>query len=548
MKRYQYRPIADLSTELCAGLARLKRGYIDSAESLTEMLNDEIEYPYDFVVFRITGYRPPASGDMPAMVGRLLKDDLKTLILELCNSFPLLTSAYSEPIYDLPAAVSRFNVSSKTIQRWMRRGLVARRLVYPDGRRRLAFLEGSIERFIGRHSKRVRQSAAFSKMTSQERADIIRRARRLGAIRGAPLVEVCRRISRKINRSVETIRQVIRTHDIQNPSEAIFKDATSMPDPVKTQIYMQFIQGASATKLAKEHDKSRNSIYRIVNQARAQRLASLRIDYIYNPQFDFDDAKEVILGPALALESPDETAPASGKDLPPYLRELYAVPLLTAQQERDLFRRYNYLKYLAHRLRDKIDMQSPSAGEINEVESLLVRANMVKNRIIRANLRLVVSIAKRHVTGPMTLFELVSDGNVSLMKAVERFDFARGHRFSTYASWAIMRNFAHTVPKEKHLMDRFATGIDDIVEIASALDKYDSDTFSVWDLRESINTVLDTLTPIERSILIDHFGLDSDGSVKTLEQLGRSLGLSKERVRQIELKALGKMRQILPPE
>ena len=81
---------------------------------------------------------------------------------------------------------------------------------------------------------------------------------------------------------------------------------------------------------------------------------------------------------------------------------------------------------------------------------------------MRANLRLVVSIAKRHVTPDQNFFELVSDGNMSLIRAVEKFDFSRGNKFSTYASWAIMKNFARTIPGEFKHRDRFRTSQDEM--------------------------------------------------------------------------------------
>ena len=85
------------------------------------------------------------------------------------------------------------------------------------------------------------------------------------------------------------------------------------------------------------------------------------------------------------------------------------------------------------------------------------KAEAARQRFIMANLRLVVSIAKRHVGPTENFFELVSDGNVSLIRAVEKFDFSRGNRFSTYASWAIMKNFARTIPDEHRYRDRFRT-------------------------------------------------------------------------------------------
>ena len=94
---------------------------------------------------------------------------------------------------------------------------------------------------------------------------------------------------------------------------------------------------------------------------------------------------------------------------------------------------------------------------MDEIERLYDQAVAVKNQIVRANLRLVVSIAKRHVGPTDNFFELVSDGNMSLIRAAEKFDYARGNKFSTYASWAIMKNFARTIPDEHRRRDRFRT-------------------------------------------------------------------------------------------
>src|SRR5262249_20060827 len=127
--------------------------------------------------------------------------------------------------------------------------------------------------------------------------------------------------------------------------------------------------------------------------------------------------------------------------LPPYLASLYDAPLLSREQEIHLFRKMNYQKYRASKLRESLDPTRAKAADLDEIERLQKEALDAKNQIIRANLRLVVSIAKKHVGSSNDFFELVSDGNMSLIRAVEKFDQARGFKFSTYASWAIMNNF-----------------------------------------------------------------------------------------------------------
>jgi RNA polymerase primary sigma factor len=273
---------------------------------------------------------------------------------------------------------------------------------------------------------------------------------------------------------------------------------------------------------------------------------------MYNPQFDLPNADELILGlpqaqadGAGAAAHPRTRAP---EDLPPYLKALYETPLLSAQRERDLFRRYNYLKYKADKLRAAIDINHVRTSHLRQIETLLLQASAVRNEITRANLRLVVSIAKKHTGGAQDLFELISDGNVPLMRAVEKFDYSRGNRFSTYASWAIIRNFARSVPHERFQLDRFATGQEDLLEVAAGLKSYDPNELNMGELRESIDVVLAQLSPRERAILIDHYGLDSARDAQTFEQLGKNMGLSKERVRQIEIAALKKLHKILYPQ
>ncbi|MCE5328340.1 MAG: sigma-70 family RNA polymerase sigma factor [Planctomycetaceae bacterium] len=551
MGKYAYKAMEEMAAELAAGLARLRKGYVDSAESLAMILDDDQEYPYDFVVFRLTGYRPRSidkSTPRP-MLGSRLRRDLLEMMIKICDSFDLRTGEYEEPAVDTQAVANRYNVSTKTVQRWRLRGLPTRRMIFPDGRKRIAFLESSLQRFISRQEGEVSRSVRFTQLSEQERRDIFRRAKRMALFTHCSLSDVAKRLAARSGRAMETIRYTLRNHDIEHPEDPIFPYLFApLNDQEKIAIYRGYLRGLAVPALAQRHHRTRGTIYRVVNEVRAQQLLKRSVNYVYSSQFDLPNADEIIMAAVPLDGDSSKPAPRPPSDLPPYLRALYDVPLLTSEGEKDLFRRYNYLKYKADKQRKGIDLNRVRTRKLREIEDLLLQSNVVKNQIIRANLRLVVSIAKKHVGKAQTLFELISDGNVSLMRAVEKFDYTRGNRFSTYASWAIIRNFARSVPKELYQLDRFATGNEEVLDIAASLRTYDPNELNLRELRESIDAVLTRLNPQERAILIDHYGLDPSGKSKTLEELGRQLGISKERVRQIELQAMKKLRGLMQPE
>ena len=207
-----------------------------------------------------------------------------------------------------------------------------------------------------------------------------------------------------------------------------------------------------------------------------------------------------------------------------------------------LFRHLNYLKYKAHLLAEELDPETSRAAELDRIDTLLDRAAKIKNEIVQANLRLVVSIAKRHLSLGQDLFEIISDGNVSLMRAVDKFDYTRGFKFSTYASWAIMKNYARSVPEQRRYRDRYQTGWDELLDSMDACYPDEDDSDHLAAVRGTLDRMLATLETRECSILRQRYGLDEPGQPQTLEQIGRRFGVSKERIRQLEARAITKLR------
>ncbi|MGE3818003.1 MAG: sigma-70 family RNA polymerase sigma factor [Isosphaeraceae bacterium] len=325
--------------------------------------------------------------------------------------------------------------------------------------------------------------------------------------------------------------------------------ASTRPAPLdevtKAQIHGKWRRGVAAEMLAEQYGRSVAVIDRAINEVRAIRILEQKHEYVDDPEFSAADAEAKFLGPVPANPSSRAgSKPRPPAGLPPYLASLYGdAPLLNREQEAHLFRKMNYLKYRVAKLRETLDPSRARATVLDEIERLQEEALAVKNQIIRANLRLVVSIAKKRVGPTGNFFELVSDGNMSLIRAVEKFDAGRGFKFSTYASWAIMKNFARTIPEEKTRRDRFVTGHDEMFEAAAdhrtAEHEYEIDQKRN---QETVQGMLGKLNDRERQILTSRFGLGG-ASERTLEQLGKELGITKERVRQIESRAQEKLRK-----
>ena len=283
--------------------------------------------------------------------------------------------------------------------------------------------------------------------------------------------------------------------------------------------------------------KSRRS--RKAHIARARRLLAADLTYIAHPSFDDLSAGDAILAPAPGLETPvlDRT-PVSRHD---HADSSHGTRIPAREQEAHMFREMNYLKYLACRIRDRIDPDSPAPGDLDEIERLQAEALKLKYQIVETHLRLVVAVAKKYVRAGYDLPERVSDGTFALMRAVDRFDFARGNRFSTYATWAVLSEFAHRDRRERLRRHRsIAPYQDSLAAPDSVSDQYE--TVEAQDeSRAVVERLLRRLDRRERRIIVNRNGI---GGVpeQTLKQISLDLGISKERVRQLEEGAHAKLR------
>ena len=292
-------------------------------------------------------------------------------------------------------------------------------------------------------------------------------------------------------------------------------------------------------------------------------------------------------------------AGATADPVKDYLKQIGKVSLLNAAQEVDLARRIEAGLYAEYKLKNRADEMT--SKERRELHFLAQDGQQAKNHLLEANLRLVVSLAKRYTGRGMQFLDLIQEGNLGLIRAVEKFDYTKGYKFSTYATWWIrqaitraMADQARTIRIPVHMVEvinklarvqrqmlqdlgreptpeELAKELDmtpekvvevqkygrepislhtplgedgdsefgDLIEDSEAIVPADAVSFTL--LQEQLHHVLDTLSEREAGVVSMRFGL-GDGQPKTLDEIGKVYGVTRERIRQIESKTMSKLR------
>jgi RNA polymerase primary sigma factor len=553
MRKIRNEELAQLLMEVRFAPARQRQKQIERTEQFLDSIEKDREYPFEFVCFKITGFRPKDEAGHRLLKGAELSNDLRIFIWKLSGQVAQPAGVQNQEFYTTKQLAKKLGVSTKTIDRWRRRGLKFRKLVFADKRKRISFPRVAMDKFLSEHPALAAKAGKFTRMSKEQKRDIIERAGQLSSQTQFSRQQIIRQIAKETGKGLETIRCALLKYQKSNPdkAEAIRKLKGRLETTESAEIDRLHRQGTGIAELMNKFDRSRSSIFRILKHRRIQALLAKKIEFIYSDEFAGENAQEDITGPREVLEILDKRLMPRKKEgaYVDYIENLKNAPVLNRQQEQDLFRRYNYLKYRAGQFREQIRKGHTRSANLDEVEQCLAEAEAIKELIIRANLRLVVSIAGRHTITGANIADLVSIGNVSLMQAVEKFDYTRGFRFSTYASWVITKDFARRLPGERIRADR-TVGAQ--AEIGEKQATSQTDIAAVERARNDlIQTVKNNLDSREQFVIINHFGLEGNlvrKNKKTLKQIGDELGVGKERVRQIELVALQKLRQTLSPE
>lgn len=279
----------------------------------------------------------------------------------------------------------------------------------------------------------------------------------------------------------------------------------------------------------------------------AKKLLQTEVKFIYSDEFKTISSEDARLEEIDRLPTRGQTPAKNHSDhYEPLacLGSALSEPLLSGDSEQHEFRRMNYFKFAANRLRSAINPQRPSKRNLAEIQRLLDEAAAARDRIVRANLRLVVANAGKYGSAGYGFEDLFSDGVLSLMEAIEKFNYRRGFRFSTYATHCIRRSFYRRIERQQKDRRRFLPTAPEILH--STPDREASDdgqsTADLLLVGQLLHRFNDCLSERERRIIEGRFGLGEQTRTHTLLELSGELGICKERVRQVEHRAIEKLR------
>ncbi len=267
-------------------------------------------------------------------------------------------------------------------------------------------------------------------------------------------------------------------------------------------------------------------------------------DFVASEDFDSASSEREILQDDFLSKCESESPKRSVKrlSLPPHLASLCEEQLLTPDQERQLFRRMNYLKYRAHVLLKGPNCSASSQWEIERALGLLRAADWYRDCIVKANVRLVISVVKKFVNPHCGFDDLLSDGIMALIRAVEKFDYQLGFRFSTYATQVVRRNsYRFVMDKQEERLKVSNSLSESGLDIAEDLVPSSMDEQRWNALRSHLGDLLSKLDRREKFIIRARFSLGGHRRVQTLQKLADCLHISKERVRQLEKRAMEKL-------
>lgn len=468
--RFRIAALDDLRRQLVYAPTEAKSRQLDACEALIASIESEQNYPEEFVIFRITGYRREGRIDTATLVGEALVADLATLVLRLSEDLALTPQSRPGGAVTLESLARRLGTSLRTIQRWRNLGLLQHWIDFPAEGRRVGCFARSIDAFAARCPELMAVRSRRTRVDDEERAALIARATAMRAERAASLTTISRRLAEESGRAAETIRQILQRHDA-TAATPIFTERPALSDRQKVLIERAWRFGVPLERIAARLERTAGAVHRQLLLRRAERLRAVQLGWVELPTFRLPDAEEVILGAepvrrglvrltgtrdALELlgrlrASPAATRsdPTAGKRESESAEPLERAALLAA---------LNMLKRIATTQINEL-AAVPTTAAVDRIETLLRHLTLVQQSLLASVM--ATALARADAWAGCGVERLPSDEIRALipelvrvcLEAIERIDPSRGQRLDRRVALdtdkALARRTAATGPRRQ---------------------------------------------------------------------------------------------------
>lgn len=377
--RFIINAIDELHRQLRYAPPATRLRHMNAAETLAGEIEPDGRYPEDYIIYRITGYRPDEADPPATFVGQALLRDLANLVQRLSEDLDLPHDHEHRRAISLEDVAHRWNVALRTVHRYRREGLICHVIRFPDGRQRVACFEDAMERFAASHRRRVEHAAQFSRIEEASEDHIIEQARTLRDEQNCTLNEAAKRIAERIGRAHETVRNMLQWHD-RRSSEPIFTERGPLSEREIRLIHRAWKFGVPIPPLAKRFQRSNQTIHRAINRQRTMNLSNLPLSTFTLPTFEHEEADAILLAHPL-VASDLWTSGDHLTDPIALIRAARKRQPTGPNDELALIAGYNFLKDRALQRRDQLS-RTAGARMLDAIETDLRWTALLKRRLV----------------------------------------------------------------------------------------------------------------------------------------------------------------------
>lgn len=450
--QFKIAAIENLLRQLEYAPAETRRRQMDAAERLIADLDPKQNYPEEFIIFRITGYRPDQDGDSATLVGQALLPDLINLVQALSETLDLPAHDAKRHVLSIEEVAQRLQISLKSIQRYRKQGLVCHYIAQPDGSKKLACYEDALARFMHGRTSRLDKAATFSRLNEAAEVTLIEQARVLHLQERLSLNETAKRLAVQIGRAHETVRMLLRRHD-RRAAEPIFAERGPLTDRDVQLIHRAWQRGVEPALLARRFGKTKPTIHRAINRRRRNLLRTVELSHIKLPTFERHDAASVILSARVVN---CDLQCAAHQDVIRLVEQARDADKLSLDVEHALIAGFNFLKMRCAKAIAALG-EWPRSDELDAIETDLRWIALLQRRLVMLGFPAAVEQIEQYVQRPVTdqpadeLLALIALATQVIAEAVDTVDPSRRQRLDRLVRFAIDRSLAQSdLPRGGH--------------------------------------------------------------------------------------------------